>query len=51
LEEGIARMARWAKTMGARKTKPFADVEVLHRMPPSWARELSPSVGEKETVA
>ncbi len=36
LEEGIARMAEWAKQTGPRATKPFADIEVPIKLPPSW---------------
>ena len=40
LEEGVARMAAWAKRTGARQGKPFAGVEVRKNMPPSWAALL-----------
>jgi UDP-glucose 4-epimerase len=36
LEEGIARMARWAKAKGPRATGLFAGIEVLKNLPPSW---------------
>jgi UDP-glucose 4-epimerase len=36
LEEGIGRMAAWARTVGARQSAPFSNVEVLKNMPPSW---------------
>jgi UDP-glucose 4-epimerase len=42
LEIGIERMAEWAQAHGARRTKPFAGVEVLRNMPPSWRSELTP---------
>jgi UDP-glucose 4-epimerase len=42
LEIGIERMAEWAQAHGARRTKPFAGVEVLRNMPPSWRAELTP---------
>ena len=41
LEEGVARMAAWAKKVGARQGKPFAGVEVRKKMPPSWAALLN----------
>lgn len=36
LEEGIERMARWARKVGARKSQSFENIEVLKNMPPSW---------------
>ena len=36
LEAGVAKMAAWAKEVGASPTEPFAGVEVLKNMPPSW---------------
>ncbi len=36
LEEGVARMAAWAKTVGARKSKLFDEIEILKNLPPSW---------------
>lgn len=40
LEEGVKRMAEWAKKTGARQGKPFEGIEVLKNMPPSWAKLL-----------
>ena len=40
LEDGVNRMAAWAKKTGARQGKPFAGVEVRKHMPPSWAALL-----------
>ena len=40
LEEGVERMARWARGIGARRSKLFADVEILRNMPQSWRNEL-----------
>ena len=40
LQDGVARMAAWAKMAGARQGKPFAGVEVRKNMPPSWAALL-----------
>lgn len=40
LEDGVARMAAWAKKTGARHGKPFAGVEVTKNMPPAWAALL-----------
>lgn len=41
LEEGIRRMAEWAKQHGARQSQLFKGVEVTRNMPPSWLRELT----------
>jgi UDP-glucose 4-epimerase len=38
LEEGVERMAAWAKKTGAREGKQFEGIEVSKNMPPSWAR-------------
>jgi UDP-glucose 4-epimerase len=37
LEEGVAKMAAWAKKAGARQGKPFTGIEVRKNLPPSWA--------------
>jgi UDP-glucose 4-epimerase len=37
LEEGVARMAAWARKAGARQGRPFAGIEVRKNLPPSWA--------------
>jgi UDP-glucose 4-epimerase len=37
LEEGVAKMADWAKKAGARTGKPFAGIEIRRNLPPSWA--------------
>jgi len=37
LEEGIERMAAWAKKTGARQGKPFKGIEVRKNLPKSWA--------------
>jgi UDP-glucose 4-epimerase len=36
LEEGIARMAAWAKKVGARQSKDFAQIEVYQNIPKGW---------------
>lgn len=36
LEEGVARMAKWAMQHGPRSTKAFAGVEIERGLPPSW---------------
>jgi UDP-glucose 4-epimerase len=40
LEEGVRRMAVWARQAGSRKSKFFGDVEVSLNLPPSWASTL-----------
>lgn len=37
LEEGIARMAAWAKEMGPRSPSTFGSIEVTRNLPPSWS--------------
>jgi UDP-glucose 4-epimerase len=44
LEEGVRRMAEWARQTGSRKSKIFSDVEVTQNLPPSWANMLSAGV-------
>ena len=36
LEEGLARMAEWAKPIGSRCSKRFESIEVPRNLPPSW---------------
>ena len=36
LEDGIARMAEWARRTGVRKSARFENIEVRKNMPPSW---------------
>ncbi len=36
LEEGMARMAEWAKQVGVRKSRRFEGIEVEKNLPPSW---------------
>lgn len=36
LEEGLARMARWVRTHGARATRPFDAIEVTKNFPAAW---------------
>jgi UDP-glucose 4-epimerase len=37
LEEGVAKMAVWAKRTGSRQGKAFQGIEVRKNLPPSWA--------------
>jgi len=36
LEEGVARMAVWARGVGARSSQKFRDIEVMKNLPPNW---------------
>ncbi|NQU98275.1 NAD-dependent epimerase/dehydratase family protein [Candidatus Woesearchaeota archaeon] len=36
LEEGVKRMADWAKKIGSKKSRQFKNIEVTKNMPPSW---------------
>ncbi|MER2511536.1 MAG: NAD-dependent epimerase/dehydratase family protein [Nitrosomonas ureae] len=36
LEEGVARMAAWARRVGARQGQAFGDIEIIRNLPPSW---------------
>jgi UDP-glucose 4-epimerase len=36
LEEGVARMAQWARRVGARQSQKFENIEVHQNLPPSW---------------
>ena len=38
LEEGIDRMAAWARRAGARESSTFSEIEIERNMPPSWRR-------------
>ncbi len=40
LEEGLQKMAEWAREAGVQQGKPFGRVEVSRNMPPSWARMI-----------
>jgi UDP-glucose 4-epimerase len=41
LEEGLRRMAEWAREIGVRDPIRFESVEVLRNMPPSWTAGLT----------
>jgi len=36
LDEGVARMAAWARRAGLRESRPIRDLEVRKNLPPSW---------------
>ena len=37
LDEGVRRMAAWARRVGSRTGKPFGKIEIPRNLPPSWA--------------
>ncbi len=37
LKEGLQSMVDWARLMGSRESKQFADIEVLQNLPASWS--------------
>jgi UDP-glucose 4-epimerase len=41
LEDGVGRMAEWAKGVGARQSVRFPEIEVEKNMPPSWRAALA----------
>jgi UDP-glucose 4-epimerase len=41
LSDGLQRMAAWAKIAGARKGRPFGEVEVERNLPASWEQLLA----------
>ncbi|WP_447968829.1 NAD-dependent epimerase/dehydratase family protein [Nitrospira sp. M1] len=43
LDDGVHRMAAWAKKVGAKRGKTFDGVEILKNMPKSWREALSES--------
>ena len=36
LEDGLARMAAWARTIGPQEWARFSGIEVAKNLPPSW---------------
>jgi UDP-glucose 4-epimerase len=46
LEEGVAKMAAWAKKTGIQHGQTFDAVEVKKNMPPSWLALITPSNGQ-----
>lgn len=42
LEEGLARMARWARAVGPRASRPFEGIEIARELPPSWRDAVVP---------
>jgi UDP-glucose 4-epimerase len=46
LEDGLQKMAAWVKKAGAKKGRPFADIEVNKNLPPQWATLLNSNAGK-----
>jgi len=36
IQQGIAQMAEWAKSVGIRESKKFKNIELIKNLPPSW---------------
>jgi len=36
LQDGLARMAGWARSAGSRKSKAFDEIEISKGLPPVW---------------
>lgn len=39
LEDGLLDMADWARSVGARKTPKFSNIEILENLPPVWLED------------
>ena len=44
LEEGLARMARWARAVGPRASKRFEGIEIARNLPASWRDAVAKAV-------
>jgi UDP-glucose 4-epimerase len=44
LQEGIARMAKWAKAVGARQSQEFDNIEITEKLPDGWGIAQKPVV-------
>jgi UDP-glucose 4-epimerase len=42
LKEGIARMAAWARRVGARQSQEFGNIEITEKLPDGWAVRKQP---------
>jgi UDP-glucose 4-epimerase len=42
LEEGIARMAKWARKVGARQGQEFGNIEIAEKLPDGWGISKQP---------
>lgn len=41
LQDGLARMAAWAKRVGPRRSKPFAGIEIPKNLPSVWTEDIT----------
>ena len=39
LEQGLTKMADWAKTAGSRKSEKFVGIEITEKLPPVWMED------------
>lgn len=44
LKEGIARMAAWAKRVGARQSQEFGNIEITEKLPDGWGIKKQPAL-------
>lgn len=44
LKEGIAKMAKWARRVGARQSKEFDNIEIREKLPDGWGRKENATV-------
>ncbi|MDP8924824.1 MAG: NAD-dependent epimerase/dehydratase family protein [Chloroflexota bacterium] len=42
LDVGLSRMAAWAREVGARRSRPYAGIEIPRRLPPAWQHDIAP---------
>jgi UDP-glucose 4-epimerase len=42
IEEGVGRMAEWARSTGPRRSNEFSNIELRDRLPPSWTSVVQP---------
>jgi UDP-glucose 4-epimerase len=49
LDEGLARMAAWARRVGARQSRPFGEIEIPRGLPASWASLTADGAGRSGT--
>jgi UDP-glucose 4-epimerase len=44
LKEGIARMAAWARVVGARQSQEFGNIEITEKLPDGWGIKKQPAL-------
>jgi len=40
LKDGVARMAQWAKSVGAKASGTFENIEIMKNLPPTWLESI-----------